>query len=146
MHIGMTSFSESENYIRSIRETVFIVEQGVPRELEWDGEDARCIHVLARSDSGTPIGTGRMGSNGKIGRLAVLADWRGRGIGGELLRSLVSKAYESKFKSVYLHAQTRAIPFYEKYGFRKEGAEFTEAGIPHVKMVKSLQAISEADG
>ena len=146
MIIEITSFTESENYIRSLRDTVFGQEQGVPRELDWDGEDIRCTHVLAMSDSGIPIGTGRMRSDGKIGRLAVLANWRGHGIGGELLESLVSKAYECKFKSVYLYAQTHVISFYEKYGFCKEGAEFIEAGISHVKMVKDLQLISGADG
>ncbi|OGQ13981.1 MAG: hypothetical protein A2026_01055 [Deltaproteobacteria bacterium RBG_19FT_COMBO_46_12] len=138
MSIEITSFAESENYIRSLRDAVFVQEQGIPRELEWDCEDTRCIHVLARNDSGIPIGTGRMQSDGKIGRLSVLANWRGQGIGGELLESLVSKAYECKFKSVYLHAQTHVVSFYEKYGFRKEGGEFIEAGISHVKMVKDL--------
>ncbi len=146
MTIEITSFTESENYIRSLRDTVFVQEQGVSRELEWDGEDARCTHVLARNDSGIPIGTGRMRPDGKIGRLAVLADWRGHGIGGELLELLISKANEFKLKSVYLHAQTRAISFYEKYGFRKEGSEFIEAGISHVKMVKDLRLISGVDG
>jgi predicted GNAT family N-acyltransferase len=146
MNIEITSFTESENYIRSLRDAVFVQEQGVARELEWDGEDARCIHVLARNDSGIPIGTGRMRSDGKIGRLAVLANWRRHGIGGELLELLVSKAYECKLRSVYLHAQSHAVSFYEKYGFRKEGAEFIEAGISHVKMVKDLQLVSGASG
>ena len=143
MSIEITSFIESENDIRSLRDTVFGQEQGVPRELDWDGEDTWCTHAIARSHAGVPIGTGRMRSDGKIGRLAVLADWRGRGIGGRLLESLVSKAHEYKFKSAYLHAQTHAIHFYEKYGFRKEGSEFVEAGISHVKMVRDLQKFPE---
>ncbi len=146
MNIEITSFTESENDIRSLRDTVFVQEQGVPRELEWDGEDSLCIHVLARNDSNIPIGTGRMRAGGKIGRLAVLANWRGQGIGGELLEALVRKAYECKLKSVYLHAQTHAVSFYEKCGFRKEGAEFFEAGIQHIKMVKDIQHISGAEG
>jgi predicted GNAT family N-acyltransferase len=138
MSIEITSFSESEKDIRSVRDKVFGQEQGVPRELDWDGEDSCCTHVLARDDSGIPIGTGRMRPDGKIGRLAVLLDQRGHGIGGALLKLLVFKAYEYKFKSVYLYAQTHAVSFYEKYGFCKEGTEFIEAGIPHIKMVRFL--------
>ena len=141
MNIEITSFAESENFIRSIRDTVFVQEQGVPHELDWDGKDTGCTHVLARSDSGISIGTGRMQPDGKIGRLAVLQNWRGHGIGGKLLKSLVGKAYECKFKSVYLHAQIHAISFYEKHGFRREGPEFIEAGITHVKMIKDLHPL-----
>ena len=140
--IEITSFTESEDHIRFLRDTVFGQEQGVSRELDWDGEDTGCIHVLARNGTGMPVGTGRMRSDGKIGRFAVLANWRGKGIGGSLLESLVGEACDRRFKSVYLHAQTRAISFYEKHGFRKEGEEFIEAGISHFKMVKDLKPVS----
>ncbi len=141
MDIKITSFTESEDYIRFLRDTVFGKEQGVSRELDWDGEDTGCIHVLACNGSGIPVGTGRMRLNGRIGRLAVLENWRGKGVGGNLLESLVGDALERRFKSVYLHAQTQAISFYEKHGFCMEGEKFIEAGISHVKMVKDLKPV-----
>ena len=79
MHTKVTSFGESESDIRSIRDTVFGEEQKVPRELDWDGNDPSCIHVVATDSEGAAIGTGRMQPDGRIGRLAVLKQWRRRG-------------------------------------------------------------------
>jgi predicted GNAT family N-acyltransferase len=138
MNIKITSFSESENEIRSLRDTVFGIEQGVPRDLDWDGEDSYCAHVLAKDSDGSLIGTGRIGSDGKIGRLAVLARRRRHGAGGQILEALVSEACARRLNRIYLHAQSQAISFYEKHGFRKEGSEFVEAGISHVKMIRDL--------
>lgn len=146
MNIKITSFSESENEIRSLRDAVFGIEQGVPRDLDWDGEDSYCAHVLAKDSDGRLIGTGRIESDGKIGRLAVLAGRRGNGVGGKILEVLVNEAYTRRLNRVYLHAQSQAISFYEKHGFRKEGSEFVEAGISHVKMIRDLQLVSGADG
>lgn len=146
MNIKITSFSESENEIRSLRDAVFGIEQGVPRDLDWDGEDSYCAHVLAKESDGSLIGTGRIRSDGKIGRLAVLARRRRNGVGGRILEALISEAYAHRLNRVYLHAQSQAISFYEKHGFRKEGSEFVEAGIPHVKMIRDLQLIPGADG
>jgi predicted GNAT family N-acyltransferase len=84
--------------------------------------------------------------DGKIGRLAVLLNWRRHGVGGAMLESLVSEAYKRKLKCVYLHSQTHAISFYQNHGFRKEGTEFIEAGISHVKMARDFQLIYGADG
>jgi len=138
MNIKITSFSESENEIRSLRDAVFGIEQGVPRDLDWDGEDSNCTHALAEDSDGNLIGTGRMRPDGKIGRLAVLAFGRGNGIGGEILEALISEAHARKINRVYLHAQFQTVSFYEKHGFRKEGSEFVEAGILHVKMIRDL--------
>jgi predicted GNAT family N-acyltransferase len=146
MNIEITSFSESENEIRSLRDEVFGIEQGVPRELDWDDEDSNCAHVLAKGSDGSLIGTGRMRSDGKIGRLAVVACRRGNGIGGDILEALVGEARARGLNRVYLHAQFQAVSFYEKHGFRKQGLEFVEAGIPHVKMIRNLQPASGADG
>lgn len=118
----------------AIRLRVFVEEQGVPLELEWDGEDERCEHALAQAADGTPVGTGRLLPEGRIGRLAVLPEWRGQGAGSALLVYFVELARKKGFASVTLHAQTRATAFYARHGFAAHGEEFMDAGIPHVAM------------
>ena len=110
-------------------------EQGVPPALEWDGRDGEALHLLAENDVGQAIGTGRLLPDGHIGRLAVSAHWRNRGIGAALLRELVAIARERGAGTLFLHAQTRAVEFYRRGGFVAEGPEFMEAGIPHQRMV-----------
>ncbi|MCG6862660.1 MAG: GNAT family N-acetyltransferase [Chromatiaceae bacterium] len=136
MNIRTTTFDESEADIRFLRDLVFGDELEVPRELDWDGADALCIQVIATDDAGNPVGTGRVQSDGRIGRLAVRSHWRGRGIGGMMVEALVASARSRGLQQVYLHAQVSAVPFYEKIGFKRYGALFTEAGIQHVKMTK----------
>jgi len=123
--------------LRAVREAVFIREQNVPRELEWDEIDSQCDHVLAEAQ-GEPVGTGRLLPDGHIGRMAVLPAWRNRGVGGAILNELAAMAGERGIQRLTLHAQTHARAFYERHGFRAEGEEFTEAGIPHVRMVRDL--------
>ncbi len=118
----------------AIRLRVFVEEQHVPLELEWDGEDERCEHALACAPDQTPVGTGRLLPDGRIGRLAVLPDWRGQGAGSALLEYLMELALEKGFNVVRLHAQTRATAFYARHGFKAHGDEFMDAGIPHVEM------------
>jgi predicted GNAT family N-acyltransferase len=124
--------------IEAVRRQVFIEEQGIPAQLEWDGWDADCRHVLALAFRKIPIGTGRLDPDGRIGRMAVLAPWRGLGVGSAILAALVSIARERCYRKVSLHAQLRASGFYSKAGFREIGAPFVEAGIRHVNMEKSL--------
>jgi predicted GNAT family N-acyltransferase len=124
--------------LSAIRAEVFIVEQHVPPELEWDGLDNGCLHVLALSSSDEPIGCGRLLFEGIIGRMAVLKDWRRKGVGSAILQALVSKANAFQLDRVYLHAQTQVASFYEQHGFERIGEKFIEAGIPHVKMIKPL--------
>jgi predicted GNAT family N-acyltransferase len=124
--------------LRAVRRTVFVEEQNVPEELEWDDEDEASEHALASAADGTPIGTGRLLRDGHIGRMAVLREWRGRGIGNALMRHLLARARALGHATVKLHAQTHAVGFYRKHGFAVEGGEFMEAGIPHVAMVRSL--------
>jgi predicted GNAT family N-acyltransferase len=114
----------------AIRHRVFVDEQAVPPELEHDAHDATAGHLLALVDD-TPVGTARMLPGGHIGRMAVLAEWRGQGIGTTLLRSLLELAESQGIRSPYLHAQCSAIGFYERLGFRAEGPEFLDAGIAH---------------
>jgi predicted GNAT family N-acyltransferase len=117
-----------------VRETVFVVEQHVPREMEIDEDDAASVHVLARAHDGTPIGSGRLTADNCIGRMAVLHAWRGRGVGTMLLQTLLEQARARRTQEVSLHAQRDAMPFWLHHGFTSVGEEFEEAGIPHITM------------
>ena len=133
------SYAESERDIHCIRDSVFGREQNIPRELDWDGSDQRCIHVVATDNKGNAIGVGRIQSDGKIGRLAVLKQWRKRGVGAKILEALIDTARSQGLEKVYLHAQTHTVTFYEKSGFEKDGEEFVEAGIQHINMIRSTR-------
>ena len=123
--------------LRVVRRRVFVEEQNVPEELEWDDEDAIRRHAVAIA-RGIPVGTGRLLRDGHIGRMAVLKEWRCRGVGSALMRCLLRLAGDAGHGVVRLHAQTHAVGFYEKHGFVAEGDEFMEAGIPHVVMTRSM--------
>lgn len=128
------SWQNDRPALQVVRRLVFIDEQRVPEELEWDEADPVAWHVLAVTANDEVIGTGRLEASGKIGRIAVLAQHRGSGIGRAIVAHLVNQATELGFTKVYLHAQTTAVPFYERLGFRAEGPVFDEAGIAHVRM------------
>jgi predicted GNAT family N-acyltransferase len=117
---------------------VFINEQLVPPELEWDGYDQDCWHVLAQTADGKAIGTGRMLYDGHIGRMAVLPQYRKAGVGSTLLNELINIARRQGINEVFLHAQTQAVAFYQKHGFVIASDEFMDAGIPHVTMQLKL--------
>ena len=122
-----------------VRDTVFVSEQKVPPAIERDEHDASSRHVVARDSDGGPIGTGRLLAHGKpghLGRMAVLADWRGKGVGRALLERLLEEAARLGREQLALHAQTQASGFYRRFGFVEEGPEFMEAGIPHRTMVR----------
>ena len=123
--------------LRTIRETVFIGEQRIPVELEWDEFDPNCLHLLAIDLAGNPIGTARLLPDGVIGRMAVLKEWRNRDVGSALLLRLLEEARKRQIQHVTLNAQLPARGFYGKFGFRIAGEEFMDAGIPHVKMILS---------
>ena len=127
--------------LSNIRRLVFIVEQKVPQEAEWDGRDDSCWHWLATDLADLPMGTCRLLPDGQIGRMAVLSNYRRRGIGAALLRTAIEKARHLGFSNVYLHAQTHAIGFYQQLGFKKNGQEFVEAGIPHYQMTQGLKRL-----
>lgn len=124
--------------LRAVREAVFVQEQQVPIELEWDELDPRCAHVLARDAEGRPIGTGRLTPERTIGRMAVLREWRGRGVGDALLQALIAEAERRQWPEVSLHAQVSAIGFYARHGFVPEGERYMEAGIEHRNMRRQL--------
>jgi len=136
--IRILPWSEALPLARPVREKVFVYEQGVPRELEWDEWDERCEHAVACDSKGRAIGTARLVPDGRIGRMAVLAQWRRRGVGAALLEALIALARERSMPYVTLHAQTRAAGFYRRFGFNERGGEFLEAGIAHVEMTLEL--------
>ena len=136
LRVELVDWVKTEPTIRAIREAVFLAEQGVPEELEWDGLDPFCSHVLAWNDTGEAIGTARMQAEGKIGRMAVLRDWRGRGVGFAILQMLLDLASRKGLPRVTLAAQMHALGFYERAGFHAIGDRFMDAGIPHQLMVK----------
>ncbi len=123
---------------RHVREQVFINEQKVPMALEWDEHDAVSRHVVAYDGSGAAVGTGRLLADGHIGRMAVLPEWRGKGVGRALLERLLESAQVARQQHLVLHAQAHAEGFYRRLGFEKTGETFIEAGIPHVLMQRSL--------
>lgn len=124
----------------AVRRRVFQEEQGVPSELEFDADDETALHVVAVAD-GAVIGTGRLVSHAgyvKVGRMAVLREWRTHGAGRAILNALLAEAARRALVRVVLHAQVQAIGFYERSGFRVVGDEFDEAGIPHRRMERVL--------
>lgn len=123
---------ESES-LRRLRESVFVQGQGVPVEIEWDGQDAAAEHVIALLGD-VPVGCGRLLPDGRIGRLAVLAAHRGSGIGALLLSELLGIARRRGESRLYLHAQAAAVEFYQRAGFKAQGEPFDEAGIQHLDM------------
>jgi len=138
----MAHWKTDRQALREVREAVFVREQGVPVELEWDGRDEGCLHLLAEDAQGTPIGTARMRHGGYIERMAVRADWRGHGVGSTLLQTLVSVATRQGLAELALNAQSRVVGFYTAHGFQLLGGEFLDAGIPHRRMRRRLPAAS----
>lgn len=126
------------DHAQSLRVEVFVVEQGVPIELEWDEADEVSTHAVAYDEAGQVIATGRLLPDGHIGRMAVRKSARGQGIGSEVLAALLQEAKHRQFHVLVLHAQTHAVDFYTKHGFQIEGDEFLEAGIPHRRMTLKL--------
>lgn len=124
--------------LQAIRRAVFIDEQGVPEDLEWDAADAVSLHALALTADGEAIATGRLLPDGHIGRMAVLRPYRGRGAGRAILQWLLDRARAQGHAAVILHAQSHALGFYARAGFVPSSAEFMEAGIPHRQMTLRL--------
>ncbi len=128
--------------LRAIRRTVFVAEQGIAEALEFGdpGADARARHWLAITGDGQAVGCVRL-LDDRLGRLAVLPEQRRRGIGAALVRRVIRAALESGLPSLHLHAQSQARDLYEKLGFQAEGGAFTEAGLPHLRMVFALDRL-----
>jgi predicted GNAT family N-acyltransferase len=141
--VKLTSWALSGDELSKIRNAVFVKEQGVPLALELDDKDAdpfAVAHVVATDAAGETIGTARMLLESgvvRIGRMAVMPDWRGRGVGQKMLEVLCADAKQRGYVLVRLHAQTHAAPFYAKQGFIAFGEEFFEASIRHIEMRRS---------
>lgn len=135
IHVRLADWQKDNAELRRIRETVFIAEQAVPPELEWDAEDAEALHFLA-FEGDYPIGTARLLADGHIGRVSVLKDWRGLKVGDALIRAVIAEAEKRGLQQQMLSAQVHATPFYERLGFSIVSGEYLDAGIPHVDMVR----------
>ncbi|HEV6963956.1 YbgC/FadM family acyl-CoA thioesterase [Roseateles sp.] len=135
-------WSELGEAAGAIRREVFIEEQHIPADMEWDAADASCLHALARNRFGMPLATGRMLEHvpgvAKIGRMAVRRSMRGGQIGRQVLDALMAEARRQGYREVLLHAQLSAENFYLRAGFQRRGEPFEEAGIGHVEMVRAL--------
>ena len=128
--------------LRALRFEVFVHEQGVPAEEELDRDDASAVHAVAVHGDAV-VGTGRLvvvsDTEARVGRMAVRAAVRGRGVGTSVLRFLEAEARSRGVARIVLHAQAHALQFYEKHGYAGEGGPFTEAGIEHILMTKTLR-------
>ncbi|VVO12520.1 Acetyltransferase [Pseudomonas fluorescens] len=135
IHVRVADWQKDNAEIRRIREAVFVAEQSVPPELEWDADDVSAVHFLA-FEGDFPIGTARLLPDGHIGRVSVLRDWRGLKVGVALIQAVTGEAEKRGLKHLSLSAQVQATAFYERMGFTIVSGEFLEAGIPHVDMVR----------
>src|SRR5690606_11192061 len=143
--VALADYAREHADVHAVRTTVFVEGQGVPAELERDALDPVSAHVLARTADGTPVGTARLTPDRRIGRMAVLEAYRGRGIGEALLEALVAHARARGWPEVSLHAQLHALPFYARAGFVPCGPVFSEAGIDHQLMVRRLPGSSPVE-
>jgi len=135
--IAEVSWAKAQPQLCAIRVPVFVEEQGFAAEIELDGQDPDCVHVLALEGE-LPVATARMLPDGHIGRVSVIRSHRGRGLGAAVMRKLLEIATAKGIPRVDLDSQIPAIPFYERLGFHPEGPEFEEAGKPHQNMVADL--------
>jgi predicted GNAT family N-acyltransferase len=134
--IQITHWNEAKSQVMPIRHEIFIKEQKVPEELEWDEFDQNALHAIVKQENQV-IGTARLiidNTIAKIGRMAIQKEYRQQGIGQKLLLTLIKTAKEKGAQECVLHAQTHAIAFYAKADFEPNGPIFDEAGIPHVEM------------
>ena len=138
LDIRILDWSNAQQYASPIRRRVFIEEQCVPESMEWDGLDNTAVHALAFDDNHQPQGYARLLASKQLGRMAVLPEFRGKGIGRALLAMLEDEARNRHYDHIFLHAQIHALPFYEKQGYTSQGNPFDEAGIPHMLMIKTL--------
>jgi len=136
--VEAVEYARQRDDLLRVRETVFVREQHVPLEEERDALDPLCLHVLARDEAGRPIGTGRLTPERRIGRMAVLREWRSRGVGDALLAALLDLARRQHWPELSLNAQVSAETFYARHGFVPYGPRFHEAGIEHQAMRRRL--------
>jgi predicted GNAT family N-acyltransferase len=134
MRLTIGDWPMQQAHAQAVRHEVFVLEQNIPIEMEWDAMDAVCVHAVAYDDNEQAIGTGRLLPDGHIGRMAVRKAARSRGVGGGILKALMQAAKARGDHVVRLNAQTSAEAFYLRHGFVRHGEPFFEAGIPHIRM------------
>lgn len=132
------TWAELGHLATSVRRHVFIEEQGIPVELEWDDMDRASRHIVAVTDLNSAIGTVRLTPNAHVGRMAVRPAWRRCGIGQQLLQAVLEEAAVAEMSSVALAAQVSVIAFYEKLRFEPYGEVFQDVGISHRMMWRAL--------
>ena len=137
--VQLCAWNDAAQALRDVRHAVFVVEQGVPEALEFDAADLVSIHALAQDVAGAPIGCARLLADGHIGRVAVLAQWRGHGVGRALMQMLIARAAARGDAAVIVNAQVQAMPFYARDGFVATGDAFLEVGIAHRVMTRALR-------
>lgn len=137
--VSLVSWHDGEPLLKAIRQAVFIDEQGVPADMEFDEHDATSRHALALSLQGNGIASGRMFANGHIGRIAVMPEWRGQYVGTAVMEAFLHYAQAHDYAQVDVDAQVQAVPFYEHFGFVTQGEQFMDVGIAHIKMLKKLK-------
>lgn len=142
-YLEPANYAVDRDDLHAVRQAVFVIEQQIPSDIEFDPLDSICHHVIARDLQSRAIGTGRLTADGKIGRMAVLREWRGQGVGASLLRSLLEKAQKLGLTQVSASAQLQAVGFYQRFGFRAQGEGFMQAGIAHQAMSLALQTLAQ---
>lgn len=129
--IRNADWNTDKHLLKEIRKDVFINEQQVPEDLEWDNEDTTALHCLAMINNKV-VATGRLQQDGQLGRMAVTKEFRHQGIGSMVLQHLIM---QQPNKPIFIHAQKHAVEFYKKFNFEMDGNEFMVAGIPHYLMI-----------
>lgn len=138
VRVEIARWASAEALVMPVRLAVFVVEQGVPEDIERDAFDAVSLHAIARDPAGAVVATGRLLPDGHVGRMAVVPPLRGKGVGGAVLEALVAEAVRAGLAEVALNAQVHALAFYHRHGFVEYGDVFMEAGIPHRAMRRAL--------
>lgn len=136
--VSLIAWHDGEPLLKSIREAVFIREQGISEALEWDGFDESCRHALALSLQGDAIGCGRMLPDGHIGHIAVLPQWRKQKVGTAIMEALLDYARAHDYHQVSVDAPLHSVSFYQSFGFVDQGEAFMDAGLPRIKMLLKL--------
>ena len=139
--VVQTNWHLDEGVIKSVRVPVFVQEQQVPYEIDFDSNDANAVHWLAFNDNNIPVGTARLLKDGHFGRMAVIKMYRNQGIGRSIIQTAMDYASSVGMESIYLNSQLQAKTFYEGLGFKEYGDVFLEANIEHVSMSRKLQSV-----
>lgn len=136
--VSLVCWHDGELLLKSIRDAVFVRELGVPPESEWDGKDEGCRHALALSLQGDAIGCGRMLTDGHIGHIAVLPQWRKQKVGKAIVEALLDYARSHGYQQISVDAQPQYVPFYRNHDFVEQGEAFKDGGVQRIKMALKL--------